>query len=191
MGGGCEGAIMLDEIYDDAQASMTQVVEAFGRELNRLRTGRANLTMLDGIRVPYYGTLTALNQVAALNVADPRLITIKPWDKGVLTEIEKAIVGSNLGITPSNDGEIIRLPIPPLTGERRSELVKQLKRQTEDSRVSARNARRDANALIKDVEGVPEDEMHRELKKVQDLTDDTISKLDAMAADKEAEILKV
>ncbi len=182
---------MLDEIYDDAQASMTQVVEAFGRELNRLRTGRANLTMLDGIRVPYYGTLTALNQVAALNVADPRLITIKPWDKGVLTEIEKAIVGSNLGITPSNDGEIIRLPIPPLTGERRSELVKQLKRQTEDSRVSARNARRDANALIKDVEGVPEDEMHRELKKVQDLTDDTISKLDAMAADKEAEILKV
>ena len=182
---------MLDEIYDDADTSMKQAVQAFERELNRLRTGRANLNMLDGIRVPYYGTLTALNQVAALNVADPRLITIKPWDKTILTEIEKAIVSSNLGITPGNDGEIIRLPIPPLTGERRAELVKQLKRQTEDARVVVRNTRRDANSMIKDLDGVPEDQMHRELKKVQDLTDKSIAALEKIADAKEAEILKV
>jgi len=182
---------MLEEIYNDADASMKQAVAAFERELNRLRTGRANLNMLDGIRVPYYGTLTALNQVAALNVADPRLITIKPWDKSVLTEIEKAIVSSNLGITPGNDGEIIRLPIPPLTGERRKELVKQLKRQTEDARVAVRNARRDANALIKELDGVPEDQMHRELKQVQDLTDEAITKLEKLAESKEAEILQI
>ena len=106
---------MLDEIYQDAEGSMAKCVENFQRELSRLRTGRANLNMLDGIRVSYYGTLTPLNQVAALNVADPRLITLKPWDKGLLTEIEKAIVSSSLGIPPNNDGEIIRLPIPPLS----------------------------------------------------------------------------
>ena len=115
---------MLDEIIEDATDSMAKGFEAFGRELIKLRTGRANLQMLDGIRVEYYGTPTPLNQVAALNVPDPRLITIKPWDKSLLTQIEKSIVASNLGLTPNNDGEIIRLPIPPLTGERRTDLVK-------------------------------------------------------------------
>lgn len=182
---------MLDEIYDDAQESMDKALEAFKRELTKVRTGRANLTMLDGIRVPYYGTPTPLNQVAALNIADPRLITIKPWEKGLLVEIEKALVASNLGITPSNDGEIIRLPIPPLTGERRKELVKQLGRQTEDARVTMRNLRRDANAMIKDLEGVSEDEQHRTLKKVQDLTDGFIAKLEGAATDKEKEIMEV
>ena len=182
---------MLDEIYDDAKESMEKAIEAFKRELTKVRTGRANLTMLDGIRVPYYGTPTPLNQVAALNIADPRLITIKPWEKNLLVEIEKALVASNLGITPGNDGEIIRLPIPPLTGERRKDLVKQLKRQTEDARVSVRNLRRDANAMIKELDATSEDEQHRTLKKVQDLTDAYVTKVEAAADAKETDIMEV
>lgn len=182
---------MLNEICDDAQVSMNKCIENFKRELGRLRTGRANLNMLDGIRVSYYGSMTALSQVAALNVADPRLITVKPWDKTLLVEIEKAIVGSNLGITPNNDGEIIRLPIPPLTGERRKDLVRQLKRQTEEARVVVRNMRRDANALVKDLDGVSEDEQHRSLKTIQDLTDKVIGSLDKLGDDKEREMLEI
>ncbi len=182
---------MLDEIFSDAKASMGKAVDAFRRDLSKLRTGRANLTMLDGIRVEYYGAQTPLSQVAALNVADPRLITIKPWDKTLLTAIEKAIVSSNLGITPANDGELIRLPIPPLTGELRKKLVKQLKSETEGARVKARAVRRDVNGLIKEAEGISEDDQHRWLKKVQDLTDDTIKVIDADAADKEKEIMEV
>jgi ribosome recycling factor len=182
---------MLDEILEDAQDSMTKAVEAFKRDLAKVRTGRANLTMLDGVRVPYYGTLTPLTQVAALTVADPRLITIKPWDKSLLTEIEKALVGSNLGITPSNDGEIIRLPIPPLTGERRQDLVKQLKRQTEEARVTVRNTRRDVNAMVKELDGVSEDAQHRALKDVQDLTDKFVALLEKAAEAKEKEIMEV
>lgn len=182
---------MLDEIYADANQSMDKALESFKRELVKVRTGRANLTMLDGIRVPYYGTPTGLNQVAALNIADPRLITVKPWDKTLLVEIEKALVASNLGITPSNDGEIIRLPIPPLTGERRKEMVKQLGRLNEDARVVVRNVRRDANALVKDADGVSEDEQHRALKQIQDLTDKFISDVDGAADAKEKEIMEV
>ena len=182
---------MLDEIVADAQASMDKALEAFGRDLTKLRTGRANLQMLDGIRVEYYGSPSPLNQVAALNIPDPRLITIKPWDKTLLTAVEKAIVSSNLGLTPNNDGELIRLPIPPLTGERRQDLVKQLKRQAEDARISVRNVRRDANAMIKDLEGESEDAQHRTLKEVQDVTDAMIKRVDAVAAEKEAEIMEV
>ncbi|PKN57680.1 MAG: ribosome recycling factor [Deltaproteobacteria bacterium HGW-Deltaproteobacteria-14] len=182
---------MLDEIFADLNASMAKVVEAFQRDLAKLRTGRANLTMLDGIRVEYYGAQTPLNQVAALNVADPRLITIKPWDKTLLTAIEKAIVSSNLGITPGNDGEIIRLPIPPLTGELRQKLVKQLKKQTEDARIAARSTRRDANDLVKSDDDVTEDEQHRALKEIQVITDECIKQLDAEAEKKEKEIMEI
>jgi ribosome recycling factor len=182
---------MLDEIVADARESMDKAVESFNRDLTKLRTGRANLQMLDGIRVEYYGTPSPLNQVASLNIPDPRLITIKPWDKTLLTAVEKAIVGSNLGLTPNNDGEIIRLPIPPLTGERRIDLVKQLKRQAEDARISVRNARRDANTMIKDLEGESEDAQHRTLKEVQELTDTVIKRLDEIMAAKEAEIMEI
>ena len=182
---------MLDEIVADAEESMDKAVESFNRDLSKLRTGRANLQMLDGIRVEYYGTPSPLNQVASLNIPDPRLITIKPWDKTLLTAVEKAIVGSNLGLTPNNDGELIRLPIPPLTGERRQDLVKQLKRQAEDGRISVRNARRDANAMIKDLEGESEDAQHRTLKDIQDLTDKVIKRIDEIMAAKEEEIMEV
>ena len=182
---------MFDEIVTDTQHSMDKAVESFNRDLTKLRTGRANLQMLDGIRVEYYGTPSPLNQVAALNIPDPRLITIKPWDKTLLTAVEKAIVSSNLGLTPNNDGELIRLPIPPLTGERRQDLVKQLKRQAEDARIVVRNVRRDANTMIKDLEGESEDAQHRTLKEVQDLTDGVIKRIDEITTAKEAEIMEV
>lgn len=182
---------MLDKIVADAAESMDKAVQSFTRDLGKLRTGRANLQMLDGIRVEYYGTPSPLNQVAALNIPDPRLITIKPWDKTLLTAVEKAIVGSNLGLTPNNDGELIRLPIPPLTGERRLDLVRQLKRQAEDARISVRNSRRDANALVRDLDGESEDAQHRTLKEVQDLTDKVIKRVDEISGSKETEIMEV
>ena len=183
---------MLDDILSDARESMGKAQEAFSNSLSKLRTGRANLSLLDGIRVDYYGTPTPLTQVAAVQVADPRLITIKPWDKGLLVAIEKAIVSSSLGITPGNDGELIRLPIPPLTGERRQDLVKQLKRQTEDARVSIRNVRRDANTLIKSAkDDLTEDDQRVGLARVQKLTDEWIAKLESMAQTKEAEVMEV
>lgn len=181
---------MLDTITNDTKAALAKAHEAFRRELQKLRTGRANLAMLDGVRVEYYGSPTPLNQVAALNVADPRLITIKPWDKTLLTAIEKSIVAANLGITPSSDGELVRLPIPPLTGEVRKNLVKDLKKKTEDARVAARNVRRDANQAVKDAE-LSEDEETRALKSVQKLVDDAITKIDHEANDKEKEIMEV
>lgn len=183
---------MLDEIIADTRSSMEKAHEAFGRELSKLRTGRANLQMLDGIRVEYYGSLTPLNQVAALSVPDPRLITIKPWDRTILTAIEKALVGSNLGITPNNDGELIRLPIPPLTGERRKQLVKEVKTCGEDGKVALRNQRRDANEMLKQLEkdkDISEDEMHRGLTRVQEITDEFVKLVDETLAKKEKEIL--
>lgn len=181
---------MLDEIIQDTKDSLGKVKEAFKRELTRLRTGRANLALLDGIRVEYYGAMTPLNQVAALNIADPRLITVKPWDKSLLVAIEKAIVGSNIGITPGNDGEIIRLPIPPLTGEVRKNLVKELKKKTEDARIAARNVRRDSNQLLKEAE-LSEDEEARALKQVQKLLDDAVADIEGDADAKEKEIMEV
>ena len=124
----------LQEVLEDCDQSMQKAIEAFRRELARIRTGRANLAILDGVRVDYYGSKTPLNQVASLTVADARLITIKPWDRSLLPEIEKAIQAADVGITPSNDGQIIRLPIPPLTGERRRELVRQVWRLAEDAK---------------------------------------------------------
>ncbi len=180
----------LGEIFELAQDAMDKAMESFMKDLSRLRTGRANLQLLDGVRIEYYGSSTPLNQVAALNVADARMITIKPWDKAMLIEIEKALVSSNLGLTPSNDGELIRLPIPPLTGERRQDLAKQLGRLTEDARVKVRNARRDANGMIKDLDGVSEDEQHRSLKQMQEQTDGSIAELEVEAAKKEAEIME-
>ena len=143
---------MVDEILEECEDGMKKAIEAFKRDLSRVRTGRANLSMLDGIKVDYYGTPTPVNQVASLNVADARLITIKPWEKNMIPVIEKAIRSSDLGLNPVADSELVRLPIPPLTQERRKELVKQIKKMTEDARVAVRAARRDANDMLKDAE---------------------------------------
>lgn len=185
---------MVTEIITDCKDEMSKAVEAFRREMSKIRTGRASLAMLDGIRVDYYGTPTPLNQVAALAVADPRLITIKPWEKTMVQEIEKVIRASDLGIQPQSDGELIRLPIPPLTEERRRDLVKGAKSKTEDAKVAIRNARRDANEMIKSMQkdgDVPEDDATRALKAIQDETDSYVKKIDEVFATKEKDILEI
>jgi ribosome recycling factor len=168
-------------------------IEALKRELAKRRTGRANVSILDGIRVEYYGTKSPLNQVASVQVPDPRLITIKPWEKSMVSVIEKAIQQSSIGLTPSSDGEIVRIPIPPLTEERRKELVKEVRRVGEDAKVALRNQRRDANEMLKEAEKdkeISEDEMHRGLAKVQEVIDDYVKKVDGQVEEKEKEILE-
>lgn len=185
---------MVDDIVEDLLAGFAKSVEAMRRDLNKVRTGRANLAVLDDIRIEYYGSLTPLNQVATLTVADPRLITVRPWEKTMIATIEKAINQADLGINPTNDGEMIRLPIPPLSGERRKELVRQVRRYGEDCKVSLRNHRRDANDMLKEAskEGeISEDDRDRGLKKVQDTTDAQVKGVEEAVAVKEAELLEV
>lgn len=185
---------MLDDIYTDLQDGFDGAYTRLGRELGRIRTGRANAGLLEGVTVEYYGTPTPITQVATVKVPEPRLITIVPWEKNLLGTIEKAIFGSDIGLTPNNDGSMIRLAIPPLTGERRAELAKQARKCGEDAKVAVRNARRDANEMVKSLEkdgDISEDEMHRALAKVQDLTDKAVAKVDAIVDKKEKEITEV
>ena len=184
---------MINNISKDAESGMQKAVDAFKRDLTKIRTGRANTSMLDGIKVDYYGTPTPLNQVASLNVADARLITIKPWEKNMIPVIEKAIRSSDLGLNPVADSELCRLPIPPLTQERRKDLVKQVKKMTEDARVAVRGARRDANDMLKEAEkdgDVTEDAAKGGTKRIQDLTDKYVAIVDDVSAKKEKEILE-
>jgi ribosome recycling factor len=184
---------MIDEVIADSSSEMSNCIEAYKRALSKIRTGRANLGLLDGLKVDYYGTPTPLNQVAALAVADPRLITIKPWEKNMVTEIEKVIRASDLGIQPQSDGELIRLPIPPLTEERRRDLVKGARTKAEEAKVSVRSVRRDANEMVKTLQkdgDVPEDDAKKALKRVQDETDGFIKMIDDVFAAKEKDILE-
>ncbi len=183
---------MVDDVLADLKQGMQATLENLDRELAKRRTGRANVALLDGVKVDYYGSLSPLNQVASLQVPDPRLITIKPWEKAMVSVIEKAIQQSSLGLNPASDGEVIRLPIPPLTGERRAQLVKDVKGVGEDSKVALRNQRRDANDMLKALEKdkeISEDDMHRGLTKVQEVTDDFVKKVDETVSKKEKEIL--
>lgn len=182
---------MFDEIIDDVKSSMLKALDSLSKDLQRVRTGRANLTLLDPVKVDYYGTKTPLNQVAALAVADARTITIKPWEKPMLSEIERAIINSNLGITPLNDGEMLRLPIPPLSNERRQDLCKQVRQRGEDAKVALRGIRRDGNEMIKAEDGTSEDDVKRALKVIQDHTDAYSKKVDEEVAAKEAEVMEV
>jgi ribosome recycling factor len=158
-----------------------------------VRTGRANTALLDGILVDYYGTATPLNQLANLTVPDPKLIVIAPFDKGAMPAIERAVQTSDLGLTPSNDGRVIRIPIPPLTEERRKDLVKHVKKVAEDHKVGVREARRDSLSMLKDLEsdGLSSDDRRRAEKKVQDLTDTQVARIDEMCQAKEQEVLQV
>lgn len=184
---------MIDEIYGETKSSMQKAVDALQKELDRVRTGRASLTLLDGIRVDYYGTLTPLNQMASLAVPESRLITIQPWDATAIKEIEKAILKSDLGLTPASDGKLIRIAIPPLTEERRKELVKGIHKTCEEHKVGIRNVRRDSNEMIKDLkkEGdVAEDDAFKAQDEIQKITDTYIGKIDAVYKEKEKEILE-
>ena len=185
---------MLDEVVSEAKQDMAKAVEALERELSRMRTGRANLAVLDGIKVEYYGSQTPLNQVAALSTPEPRLIVIKPWDKNMVAVIHKAIQQADLGLNPSNDGELVRIPIPPLTEERRRDLVKLVKKNGEEYKVQIRRIRRDANDMIKQLEKdkeISEDDMHRGTDRIQKLTDEYIAKVDEVIKKKEKEILEI
>ncbi len=180
--------------HDEAKAAMEKALRSLKIDLQKIRTGRASTALIDSIQVDYYGTPTPLNQLANLSVPDPRLIVISPYDKGAMQAVEKAIQTSDLGLTPSNDGKVVRVPIPPLTEERRKELVKHVHRLAEDHKVGVREARRDALSMLKQLEGegaVPADDRHREEKKIQKLTDDHVKRIDEMTAQKEEEILEV
>jgi ribosome recycling factor len=185
---------MLNDITNDAEEGMKKAVEAFKRDLAKVRTGRATTAMLDGVRVDYYGTPTPVNQVASVAVVDARLITIKPWEKSMIPIIDKAIRASDLGLNPVPDAELVRLPIPPLTAERRRDLVKSIKKMTEEAKIAVRAARRDAMDMLKDAEKdkeVTEDEKKVGEKKVQDLTDRYVATLDDLEAKKEKEITEL
>jgi ribosome recycling factor len=185
---------MLNDVMKDLQGNLDKGIEAFKRDLTKVRTGRANLAILDNVRVDYYGTATPLNQVASLNVADPRLITVKPWERSLIPEIEKAIRSAQLGLNPSSDGEMVRLPMPALTQERRQELVKLVKKMAEEGKVALRAARRDANEMLKELlkeGGITEDDERNGLKKVQETTDKSVARIDEILAKKEGEILEV
>ena len=183
---------MIESLYQEISEGMAKSVTALNNELMRLRTGRASASLLDGIRVDYYGTLTPLDQVASVSIPESRLLTIKPWDVSIIKEIEKAILKSNLGLTPSSDGKIIRLPVPPLTEESRKKLVKVVHKICEDHKVTIRNIRRDANHVIKNMKkdgDIPEDAAFKAQEKIQKSTDENIKIIDGIYKDKEKEIL--
>jgi ribosome recycling factor len=182
------------ELIADAKQRMHASVETVRRELATMRTGRASLAMLDGVRVDYYGTPTPLSQVGNLAIPDPTLITVQPWDHSLLSVIEKAIRTSDLDLNPQNDGKIIRIPVPPLTEERRKTLVKHAHKHAEEGRVAVRNVRRDVNdhfkKMLKDHE-VSEDDEKRAMAEVQKLTDQHIEEIDQALKKKEAEVMEV
>lgn len=185
---------MINDITADAEEGMKKAVDSFKRDLQKIRTGRANTSMLDGIKVDYYGTPTPVNQVATVQVVDARLITVKPWEKNMIAVIDKAIRASDLGINPVADSELVRLPIPPLTQERRKELAKVVGKQTEEARVAVRSARRDAMDMIKDAEKdkqITEDERKKGEVKVQELTDKYVAQIEDIAKNKEKEIMEL
>ena len=185
---------MINDITNESEDGMKKAIDAFKRDLAKVRTGRATTAMLDGIRVDYYGTPTPVNQVATIQVVDARLITIKPWEKTMIPVIDKAIRASDLGINPVADSELVRLPIPPLTQERRKELAKVVNKQTEEARVAVRSARRDAMDMVKDAEkdkDITEDERKTGEKRIQDLTDKYIAMIDDIAKAKEKEIMEL
>jgi ribosome recycling factor len=185
---------MADDTYEMTKMAMDDAIEALKRQLSGLRTGRASTHLLDGIQVTYYDALTPLNQMATISIPEPRLIAIQPWDKSMIAAIEKAIFASDLGLTPTSDGNVIRLPIPPLTEERRRELVKVAHREAEEIRVEIRRHRREANEAYKHMEKdkeVTQDEMHDKMEAVQKLTDEYIHQVDQILKDKEEDIMTV
>ena len=185
---------MLEDIYRDTETQMQKAIDSLIHEYAGVRTGRASVGLLDGITVEYYGTQTPLNQVATLSVPESSLIVIQPWDATVIKAVEKAILRSDLGITPSNDGKVIRLAIPPLTEERRKQLAKLIKKKAEEKKIVIRQIRRESNDMLKSFEKekeITEDERHIGQEQVQKITDTFIKKIDEVAAKKEQEILEI
>ena len=185
---------MMKDILKDASERMDKSVENLRQELSKIRTGKATTALLDGIKVEYYGTMTPLSQMANVSVLDPHTLSIQPWDKSALNSVEKAIMTADLGLNPANDGNVIRVPIPPLNEERRKELVKLIKRFGEEAKIALRNIRRDANDSLKKAEKedhVSEDDRIKSEKDVQEMTDKHVERIDEMIGHKEEEIMEV
>jgi ribosome recycling factor len=185
---------MIEDIKKDAKARMRKSVDNLRQELTKIRTGRAHPNLLDHVLVDYYGSEVPINQVANVTVSDPRTLAVTPWEKSMVPVVEKAIMASDLGLTPSTAGDVIRLPLPPLTEERRRELVRVVKHEGEQARVAIRNIRRDANhdtkELLKEKE-LTEDEAHHGEEEIQNLTDQAIAGVDEMLAEKEEELMSI
>ncbi|MCP3679228.1 MAG: ribosome recycling factor [Gammaproteobacteria bacterium] len=185
---------MINELKADVETRMKKAVEAFRRELERLRTGRAQPSLLEPIMVSYYGSDTPLNQVASISTLDARTLQVAPWEKNLIPTIEKAIMQAGLGLNPSTSGDVIRIPLPSLTEERRKDLIKIVKNEAEKSKVAVRNIRRDANEILKKAvknKEMSEDDEHRGEEEVQKLTDHYIKEMDGISAQKEKDLLEV
>jgi len=191
---GMSGIPALKEVYTQLKGRMDKAVEDFRNNLAAARTGRATVHMLDPVRVPAYGSEMPLNQVATVHAPEAQLLTVQPYDPGIMGDIEKAIRSAGLGLNPQNDGKLIRIPVPPLTEERRKEMVKHLHKVLEEHRTAVRNIRRDGNDAIKKAmkdKKISEDDERRALEEIQKLTDDEIKKMEEMSKSKEKEVMQV
>jgi ribosome recycling factor len=189
-----KGDVMINEILEDAKTRMGKSVESLKGDLAGVRTGRANTALIDGLTVSYYGNATPINQVANVAVADSRTLTITPWEKDMVAPIEKAIMTSSLGLNPVSAGMVIRLPLPPLTEERRKEMVKVVHGHGENCKIAIRNIRRDANQHLKTLQNekeITEDELHGSEQQVQELTNQFVAKVDSVVQEKEKELMEV
>jgi len=185
---------MYNDVIKDVKKLMEKTIEHYKTELRSVRTGRASVTMFDNVKVNYYGSPTPISQVATLQAPDARLVIIQPWDPSMISEIEKAIQSSNMGFNPSNDGTIIRVPFPPLTEERRKEIMKMVRQMAEDAKIAIRNERRSGNEEIKKLEkdkNISEDDAKKALDKIQELTNEYILKVDELTDLKEKEVMQI
>lgn len=185
---------MIDEVFETMNDSVARSHEALRNTLSRIRTGRANSALLDSVRVDYYGAMTPLNQLATISTPEPRLIMVKPFDRSSVATVEKAIQSADLGLNPNSDGEIIRIPVPPLTEERRKDLMKVVRKHGEEGKIAVRNHRRDCNSLLKDLESdgdASKDDVARALKRIQEMTDEAVAEVDKLVEAKEKEITEI
>ncbi|GGI75730.1 ribosome recycling factor [Legionella impletisoli] len=185
---------MINDIKQDAEKRMAKSVESLGHEFIKIRTGRANASLLDHVQVDYYGSLTPLNQVANVTLSDPRTLLVTPWDKSMVQAVEKAILTSDLGLNPATAGTSIRVPMPPLTEERRKEMIRVVRGEAEQARVSIRNIRRDANNQLKELvkeKEISEDDERRANEVIQKLTDKYIAQIDSLLVEKEKDLMEV
>ena len=185
---------MIEDIKEEAGQRMEKSLEALGHNFNKIRTGRAHPSLLDGIRVEYYGSDTPLNQVANINVEDARTLSLTVWDKSMIPDVEKAILKSDLGLNPATAGEVIRIPMPMLTEDRRKGFTRQARNEAESARVSVRNARRDANGMLKELvkdKEISEDDERRGHDEIQKLTDSFIARIEKLLAEKEADLMEI
>ncbi|MEE4245513.1 MAG: ribosome recycling factor [Kangiellaceae bacterium] len=185
---------MIEDIKDDAKTRMGKSVDSFKNDLTKIRTGRAHPSLIEHLMVPYYGSDTPITQVANVSIADARTLQVQPWEKDMVGPIEKAIMNSDLGLNPNSAGQIIRIPLPPLTEERRKDLIKVVRGEAEGAKVAIRNIRRDANSTFKDLvkeKEISEDDERRAVDDVQKLTDEYVAKVDAVLAEKESELMEI